>query len=200
MASGAYFMIVRKYNKQYTHEELEAMREVWMNERVDWAGNKDINSIARWEHIALENDLKGMVDTVSGKTYLEIARFDFNSSIGPIAESLGVSYYPISRSASELSRATISGLGEAVRYLLSEDYSTTFEEVMLNPFIEDIDECYGPYLEWKMGNPPRRHDTDSRYERCMLRRVKLALDTFSELVEDDVIDETEHKLLIISWG
>lgn len=200
MASGAYFMIVRKYNKQYTRDELEAMRDAWLNERVDWAGNKDINSIARWEHIALDNGLNGMVDTVTGKTYLEIARFDFNSSIGPIAESLGVSAYPVSSSASELSRGAISGLGEAIRYLLSEDYSTTFEEVMRNPFIEGIDGCYGPYLEWKMGNPPRRYDTDSRYERCMLQRVNLALETFSELVEDDIINETEHKLLIVSWG
>lgn len=200
MARGAYFLIVRKFDKTYNSEELKALKDVWMAERPDFNGNRDVNSIARYEHIALPNKLDGVVDTVTGETYLEVFRSDYNSAIGPVADTLNVSAYPNSQSAAEIPSATISDMGEAIRYLLSENYSTIFEEVMCNSFVADLADCYTAYIDWRAGEDIKRHSFDYRDERAMLQRIHTVFEAFTELSSDDIINETKHKLIIVRWG
>lgn len=165
MSRGVYFTIIRKLDKSLTKPELDEFRDKLMKSRPNWDGEISTNSVADWEGYTPEPEkddvwthepYRDVVNMHTGCMFAVTFRAEFNSSALSVAEALQVFPYPTSSSTDVVSSYTAASISEALRYLLSEDYSSTFEEVMSNPFIEDLSDMYTPYLDWQAGEPPAR--------------------------------------------
>lgn len=209
MSRGVYFTIVRKLDKSLTEHELEEFRDKLMKSRPSWDGEVSASSIADWEGYTPEPEkddvwthepYRDVVNMHTGCMFAVTFRAEFNSSALSIAEALRVFPYPTSSSTDVVSSYTAASISEALRYLLSEDYSSTFEEVMRNPFIDDLSDMYTPYLDWQAGEPPARRTFMVKDERGMLQRLLTVFDAYEECRGNDCPGESKHLLLVTAWG
>lgn len=226
MSSGSCFELYRKYNikssdneydqikKQYTYENqcedlplvLDLMHNiensVYDKETKQWKDTTDY-SIAgqrkRYQSILL-----------SDKTYLDLLlSWDFGSGFTCLKNEWNLSAYRFSKSQYIIDFPTAEKILQACKYLLSNEWSDSFEKILDNKWInilaaENDSNSFWKYVYRKNKKLFRETETENEYNdiEFYIKRLHDVLNTYISLDNDYSFNElakTEYLLVYTAW-
>lgn len=191
MSRGSTFVILRKERNPNKITE-EQFGEYCKNWYTDWKGNpSDIKDIPE---LICYNDTS-YVNKNSLELLTKLVEATFTSDFAVLIDYYNLSYYADAGRKDRviLSPETARNMLQAVKYLLSEEYSKSTEELLDNKWIEVFSTDWSPYLEWKH----KEEFSEDEWAQYRMKRLKQIFETY--LFINSESDE-EIILLYYAWG
>lgn len=145
MSSGSYFTIYRKHtNKKVAQDVLDALKEQYRksNQSSFSSSSKDPDDFPILMHASFKSELQEDDENCSvyydkdGVVHDKLLEFHFGSSFTCLKEKFRTNAYVFSESSVIVSKAEAEKMLQAIEYVLSEDYSKKFEDILDNEYVE----------------------------------------------------------------
>lgn len=156
MSSGSYFIIYRKHNKKKVSDDvLNALKEEYRksnNSSFSAVQNKDLDDFPVLMNSSFkvdafdENDCSVWYDK-DGHVYDKLLEFHFGSSFTCLKDKFRTNAYKYSESSVIISRNEAEKMLQAIEYVLSEEYSKRFEDILDNEYVDIFGRGFSPYDE-----------------------------------------------------
>lgn len=145
MSSGSYFTIYMKHTKKKVAQDvLDALKEQYRksNQNSFSSSSKDPDDFPILMHASFKSELQEDDENCSvyydkdGVVHDKLLEFHFGSSFTCLKEKFRTNAYVFSESSVIVSKAEAEKMLQAIEYVLSEDYSKKFEDILDNEYVE----------------------------------------------------------------
>ena len=162
MSSGSYFTMYRKKSQcKASQDVLDALKNeyflsnkscgIFKDSKDEDEMKKDIplfmDSEFKASAMSYDEDIKktNIYYDKDGIVHEKLLDFHFGSSFTCLKEHFGLNPYKLSQSSVVVSTADAEKMLQAIEYVLGEDYSKKFENVLNNEFVKMFGDGYTPF-------------------------------------------------------
>jgi hypothetical protein len=189
MSFSSDFILLRKVknSKPISNIALQLIKKNWIKET--FINTVDLNICQTVEFIRVEEESHEFISTNNKCKYLEIMLTHFNSSLVVLKNFYNLNPYN-EHSQITIDLVTAKTIKQAIKYLLSRNYSCEFEEILDNEFISVLSELIPIYKCIKL-KQKNLLDEESESEEGfnILKRMLNILSTYISICEENYYDD-----------
>ena len=159
MSSGSYFTIYRKHLKDKASQDvIDALKNEYYvankNEMFNDKQNEEelkndlpllMHSCFKANSIDYENRNSNVYFNLDGTKYEKLLEFHFCSSFSCLKDHFMLNPYKFSAASTFISKHDAEKILQAIEYVLSEDYSKSFEHILNNEYVTLFGNGYSPF-------------------------------------------------------
>lgn len=139
------------------------------------------------------------VNKVTKEIFTNIFEMQFNSCFQTLIEQYNLCQYG-ARNTIVISLTMAEKILQAINYLLSQKYDIDFQwNVLQNDYIQIFGQLYTPYFNfYNKSNEPENmfaYDQQYRTQKIIMKRIKIILSTYVEMVADQTWNNLKHVLI-----
>lgn len=157
MSSGSYFTLYRKNTRECVASSVvDALKnEYYLSNKKGIFGDKQDEDVLKKDiPVLMHSDFKAdSIDTGKSDIYYDaegyehklLLEFHFGSVFTCLKEHFRLNPYKFSESSVLVSKAEAAKILQAVEYVIGEEYSKKFEDVLGNEYVSLLGESYTPF-------------------------------------------------------
>lgn len=209
MASGSYITIYLKdLSRKLDAGELESLKKEYADKhsKSKSAFNEDSNDsgipLLLRKNAQPEDSgrFSPVYSSVDGHAYTKLLSFSFNSSFEGLKRYFSMNAYEPSKSDVELTQLDASLLLTACKYILGKKYDRDFEDVMSNPFVEELGNDLTHFTCRFDKSSRETADECDKYYEDNLKTLIACLNAYAESDEEILHSGVQLKLVYSVWG
>lgn len=197
MASGTIFTILRNKsdNNVFISDEviLEKVNSFGKEHNFNFKEIISVNELHRYHAL----DESTFIDIKEHKFVESIFSANFCSSFTAFAEYFNLNAYSLKYDQEIITLNMAKEILQALKYLLNEQYSKSFENILNNPYVKIFSDYSYAYYKWKNPETEAIEDEFEKYYLIDLHDILSAYILFCTRDQDE--DPNKFVLLCIKW-